>query len=65
MNKCVGRMRGKIEEKRGLESILGENTFKRGRVRKSKNNCQRREKECRCKADKKQEFLRNQKWKSS
>lgn len=65
MNKCVGRMRGKIEEKRGLDNILGEDTFKRGRVRKSKNNCQWGEKERRCKADKIQEFLRNQKWKSS
>lgn len=65
MNKGVGRMRGKTEEKRGLDSMLGENTFKRGRVRKSKNICQRKEKEYRCKAEKKQEFLRNQKWKSS
>lgn len=44
MNKFAERMKREIEEKRCRDVILGENAFRRGRVQKSKNNGQEREK---------------------
>lgn len=34
----VERTRGEIEEKRGIDVVLGENIIRRGRVRKSKKS---------------------------